>query len=72
MRLLGSACEKAPGLPVPRRGLRGGSWPGLQKAGFDLAEEAAVAPSLPFRMVLLPKWHLRFLNNTGHLCGGDE
>lgn len=56
----------------PGEGWMGDSWPVLQKVGFALAEEAAVAPSLTFQMVLLPRWHLHFLNNAGNLCGGDE
>lgn len=48
------------------------SWPVLQKVRFALAEKADVALSLPFKTVLLLKWHLHLLDNAKHLSGDDD
>lgn len=48
------------------------SRPVLQKVRFALAEKADVALSLPFKTVLLLKWHLHCLDNARHLSGGDD
>lgn len=57
-----------------RAGLSGqsrDSWPGLQKVGFALAEDADVELSLPSTTILHLKWPLLCSDNAGRLSGGD-